>query len=55
VYTTPDQTLGVMSVGFLLANKDDPVVWRGPKKTGLTMIVFFKKIIKIFNYFNMKR
>ncbi|XP_057367297.1 cytosolic Fe-S cluster assembly factor NUBP2 homolog [Daphnia carinata] len=35
VYTTPDQTLGVMSVGFLLGNKDDPVIWRGPKKTAM--------------------
>ncbi|EFX87939.1 hypothetical protein DAPPUDRAFT_230298 [Daphnia pulex] len=35
VYTSPEQTLGVMSVGFLLENKDDPVVWRGPKKTAM--------------------
>ena len=27
--------LGVMSIGFMLPNKDDPVVWRGPKKDGL--------------------
>ena len=26
--------LSVMSVGFLLANSDDPVVWRGPLKMG---------------------
>jgi hypothetical protein len=32
-----------MSVGFLLENKDDPVVWRGPKKTGWTIIVVFFK------------
>lgn len=24
-----------MSIGFLLPNKDDPVIWRGPKKNGL--------------------
>jgi hypothetical protein len=23
-----------MSIGFMLENKDDSVVWRGPKKTG---------------------
>ncbi len=35
VYTDSTQILGVMSIGFLLANKDDAVVWRGPKKTGI--------------------
>lgn len=24
-----------MSIGFLLPNKDDAVIWRGPKKNGL--------------------
>jgi len=24
-----------MSVGFLLENQDDAVVWRGPKKSGM--------------------
>lgn len=28
------QRLAVMSIGFLLANPDDAVVWRGPKKNG---------------------
>ncbi|KAG9395408.1 ATPase MipZ/NubP2/Cfd1 [Carpediemonas membranifera] len=27
--------LSVMSIGFLLPNQDDPVVWRGPRKTGM--------------------
>lgn len=27
--------LGVMSIGFLLNNKNDPVIWRGPRKNGL--------------------
>eukprot|EP01132_Coremiostelium_polycephalum_P001128 gene1128-1433_t len=27
--------LAVMSVGFLLENEDDAVIWRGPKKNGL--------------------
>jgi len=35
VYTSPEQTLGVMSIGFLLNKKDDPVVWRGPKKNAM--------------------
>ncbi|XP_077979990.1 cytosolic Fe-S cluster assembly factor nubp1-A-like [Glandiceps talaboti] len=30
-----EDNLGVMSVGFLLANPDDAVIWRGPKKNGL--------------------
>jgi len=35
VYTDNTKTLGVMSIGFLLTNQDDPVVWRGPKKTAM--------------------
>lgn len=27
--------LSIMSVGFLLNDKDDPVIWRGPKKNGM--------------------
>jgi len=27
--------LGVMSIGFLMPNKDEAVVWRGPRKNGL--------------------
>ena len=25
----------VMSIGFMLPNKDDPVIWRGSRKNGL--------------------
>lgn len=25
----------MMSIGFLLPGKDDPVIWRGPRKDGL--------------------
>ncbi|CAB0032958.1 unnamed protein product [Trichogramma brassicae] len=35
VYTDNDQTLAVMSIGFLLKNRNDSVVWRGPKKTSM--------------------
>ncbi|XP_072044406.1 cytosolic Fe-S cluster assembly factor NUBP2 homolog isoform X2 [Amphiura filiformis] len=35
VYADKDQQLSVMSIGFLLGNKDDPVVWRGPKKNAM--------------------
>ena len=28
-------TLSLMSIGFLLPNQDDAVVWRGPKKTAM--------------------
>ncbi len=27
--------LGVVSIGFMLSNLDDAVIWRGPKKNGL--------------------
>lgn len=30
-----DDNLGVMSIGFMLPNSDDAVIWRGPKKNGL--------------------
>jgi len=33
IYTDESQTLAVMSIGFLLKNREDPVIWRGPKKT----------------------
>ena len=31
----PMDNLGVVSVGFLLPNPDDAVIWRGPKKNGM--------------------
>ena len=34
VYVDKEQRLGVMSIGFLMENRDDAVVWRGPKKNG---------------------
>lgn len=30
-----EDNLAVMSVGFMLQNKDDAIIWRGPRKTGL--------------------
>jgi Mrp family chromosome partitioning ATPase len=30
-----EENLGVMSVGFMLPSKDDAVIWRGVRKTGL--------------------
>ena len=30
-----EDNLGVMSIGFMLPNNDDAVIWRGPKKNGL--------------------
>ncbi|KAL6781437.1 MNP2 [Auxenochlorella protothecoides x Auxenochlorella symbiontica] len=29
------ENLGVMSIGFMLPNPDDAIVWRGPRKNGL--------------------
>ena len=34
VYADENKKLCCMSIGFMLENKDDSVVWRGPKKTG---------------------
>ncbi len=33
VYVT--DTLGVMSIGFMLPDPDDAVIWRGPRKNSL--------------------
>lgn len=35
VYADPEKRLGVMSIGFLTGGDDNPVVWRGPKKTAM--------------------
>ncbi|KAJ8983936.1 hypothetical protein NQ317_008638 [Molorchus minor] len=35
VYTDESQRLAVMSIGFLLDNRNSAVVWRGPKKTAM--------------------
>lgn len=37
VYADPEQRLAVMSIGFLLKNRDDSVIWRGPKKNGMAV------------------
>ncbi|KAK9888299.1 hypothetical protein WA026_000559 [Henosepilachna vigintioctopunctata] len=35
VYADKEQKLSVMSIGFLLNNRNASVVWRGPKKTAM--------------------
>ena len=35
VFTDESQTLSVMSIGFLLNNDSEAVVWRGPKKNAM--------------------
>lgn len=40
-----EDNLAVMSIGFLLPNPDDAVIWRGPRKNGL--IKQFLKVITI--------
>ncbi|KAL9703094.1 hypothetical protein quinque_006612 [Culex quinquefasciatus] len=35
VFSGADQRLAVMSIGFLLKNRDEAVIWRGPKKTAM--------------------
>ncbi|XP_005105584.1 cytosolic Fe-S cluster assembly factor NUBP2 homolog [Aplysia californica] len=35
VYVDKEQKIGVMSIGFLLSDLDDAVVWRGPKKNAM--------------------
>lgn len=35
IYTDAEKRFGVMSIGFLLKNRNDAVIWRGPKKTAM--------------------
>lgn len=35
IYTDAEQRFAVMSIGFLLKSRNDPVIWRGPKKTSM--------------------
>lgn len=35
VYTDTQKSLALMSIGFLLEDPDEAVVWRGPKKNGI--------------------
>ncbi len=39
-----EDNLGVMSIGFMLPNADDAVIWRGPKKNGL-----IKQVVAIYS------
>ena len=34
VYTDAQKSLALMSIGFLMEDPDEAVIWRGPKKTG---------------------
>ncbi|KAL1203404.1 Cytosolic Fe-S cluster assembly factor NBP35 [Cardamine amara subsp. amara] len=40
-----EDNLGVMSIGFMLPNSDDAVIWRGPRKNGL-----IKQFLKDVNW-----
>lgn len=36
-----EDNISVMSVGFMLGNKTDAVIWRGPRKTGMRLTPIF--------------
>jgi NUBPL iron-transfer P-loop NTPase len=38
-----EDNLGVMSIGFMLPNPDDAVIWRGPRKNGLIKQVWLAR------------
>lgn len=38
VFVDQEQSISLMSVGFLLENPDEAVVWRGPKKHGKNLV-----------------
>lgn len=35
IYKDDEKRLAIMSIGFLLKTRNDPVIWRGPKKTSM--------------------
>lgn len=35
IFKGDDKRLAIMSIGFLLNARDDPIIWRGPKKTSM--------------------
>jgi len=35
IYNDADQRFAVMSIAYLLKSRNDPVIWRGPKKTAM--------------------
>lgn len=35
IYKDESKRFAIMSIGFLLNAKDDPIIWRGPKKTSM--------------------
>lgn len=41
VFVDMEQRLCVMSVGFLLTNRNDAVILRGPKKNGMFMSIYY--------------
>lgn len=41
VYMDESKSLGVLSIGFLTKSRNDSVVWRGPKKTGLSSMITY--------------
>lgn len=51
VYTDAEKNLALMSIGFLLEDPDEAVVWRGPKKTG----VYFRCITLISTLWSSPR
>lgn len=35
IYKGNDNRFKIMSIGFLLNSRNDPIIWRGPKKTSM--------------------
>lgn len=35
VFVDKEQKLALMSIGFLVENEQEAIIWRGPKKTGM--------------------
>ena len=52
MYADAHKKLGVMSIGFLLQNRDDAVVWRGPKKNGMLLMRGTISLLTLIPHYN---
>ena len=54
MYMDEEKRLGVMSIGFFLNNRNDAIIWRGPKKNGcyISFQIEFISMCILYNIFN---
>ncbi|KAE8284320.1 Cytosolic Fe-S cluster assembly factor nubp2 [Larimichthys crocea] len=53
VYTDAQKSLALMSIGFLLEDPDEAVVWRGPKKNWYAVLQLYWSLTLFIDLFSM--